>query len=49
MVLSIPIVLMVAALVCFVVAALSVTSPRFNFVAGGLALWVLAQILVSHA
>jgi hypothetical protein len=39
------IVLIVAALVCFILAAVNVASPRVNLVAAGLALWV-ASVLV---
>lgn len=42
---TINVVLIVAALVCFVLAAVNVASPRVNLVAAGLALWV-ASLLV---
>jgi hypothetical protein len=38
-------ILLILALVCFVVSALGVPTPRINLVAAGLALWVAAQLL----
>jgi hypothetical protein len=41
-------ILLVVAFVLFVLAALGVPSPpRWNFIAGGLACWVLTVILAS--
>lgn len=37
--------LMIAALVLFILAAISVPVPRVNLVAAGLACWVAAQLL----
>lgn len=44
---TIPLVLLIVALVLFVLAALSVTVPRINLIGAGLACWVLAQ-LIGH-
>jgi hypothetical protein len=45
---TISLILMVAAFVLFLLAALGIpSSPRFNLMAGGLACWVLAQLLGS--
>jgi hypothetical protein len=41
-------VLLIAALILFIIAAIGVTS-RFNLIAAGLACWVLAVILGSGA
>ena len=38
-------VLLVLALVCFVLAAVQVTSPKMNLLALGLALWVASVLL----
>jgi len=44
-----PLILLVAAFVLFVLAALGVPSPpRFNLMAGGLACWVLSVMLAGH-
>ena len=40
-------ILLIVALICFIVAALSVPVPRVNLVACGLALWLLAVMLGS--
>jgi uncharacterized membrane protein required for colicin V production len=42
---TIDLVLLIVACVCFLAAALGVSSPRVNLVAAGLALWV-ASILI---
>ena len=42
---TVDVVLIVAALVCFVLAAVNVASPRLNLIAAGLALWV-ASVLI---
>jgi hypothetical protein len=39
--------LMVLALICFFLAALNVVAPRGNLVAGGLFLWALATIITA--
>ena len=39
-------ILLVLALVCFVLAAVGVASPRVNLLALGLSLWVLSLLLV---
>lgn len=41
----ISLVLLLAAFVCFLLAALNIVSSRVNLVAAGLALWVLAELL----
>ena len=38
-------VLLILALVCFLAAAANVQSPRINLVAAGLALWVASLLL----
>lgn len=38
-------ILVIVAIVLFGLAALRVSSPRFDFVAAGLALWALSQIV----
>jgi hypothetical protein len=43
--LTVSLILLVAAFVLFILAALSVPIPRINLIAAGLALWVLAQLL----
>jgi len=45
MTVTLHLVLLILALVLFVLAALGVTHPRWNFIAAGLALWVLALIV----
>ena len=42
---TIDLVLLVLALVCFLAAALNVSSPRINLVAAGLALWMASVVL----
>lgn len=42
---TLSIILLVAAFVLFVLAAISVPVPRINLVGAGLACWVLAQLL----
>lgn len=42
---TVGLILMVAAFVLFVLAALSVPVPRVNLIGAGLACWVLAQLL----
>ena len=37
--------LLVLALVCFILAALTIPSPRVNLTAAGLALWMLSLIV----
>lgn len=39
--------LLIAAFICFVVAAISWTVPRVNITAFGLALWVLSLLVRS--
>jgi hypothetical protein len=39
-------VLMILAIVCFVLAAIGVSTPRGNLTAAGLACWALATLLV---
>lgn len=38
-------ILLIAAFICFVLAAFGVASPRVNLVALGLALWVLTALI----
>ena len=38
-------ILLVAALICFILAAFNVSVPRLNLVALGLAFWVLTLII----
>lgn len=38
--------LLVLALLCFLIAALRISHPKVDFVACGLALWLLAQLVV---
>ena len=45
LVISINLVLMVVAFVLFVLAAIGVPSSRFSLIAGGLACWVLTELL----
>lgn len=42
---SVHLILLVLAFVLFLVAAIGVPSGRFSLVAGGLASWVLAEVL----
>jgi hypothetical protein len=39
-------VLLILAVVCFLLAALNVNSPRVNLIAAGLALWALSLLVV---
>lgn len=44
-----PLILLVAAFVLFVLSALGIPSPpRFNLMAAGLACWVLSVMLTGH-
>ena len=45
MTLTLDVVLLILALVCFLAAAAQVSSPRVNLVAAGLALWVASIVL----
>ncbi|MGF6839912.1 hypothetical protein QF001_003779 [Paraburkholderia youngii] len=45
---TLSLILLVIAFVCFVVAALLTQVPKVNLVAVGLALWELAQLIVSY-
>jgi hypothetical protein len=42
---TIDLVLLVVALVCFLAAAANLASPRVNLIAAGLALWVASLLL----
>jgi len=42
---TIDLVLLLLALICFVLAALQVAAPRVNLLAAGLACWVLSLLL----
>lgn len=42
---TIDLVLLVLALVCFLAAAANIPSPRVNLIAAGLALWMLSVLL----
>ena len=42
---TLDLVLLVLALVCFLAAAANVPSPRVNLIAAGLALWVASIVL----
>jgi hypothetical protein len=42
---SIDLILLIAAFICFVAAALGANVPRVGLVPAGLALWVLASIV----
>jgi hypothetical protein len=44
-VINLDVVLLVLALVCFLAAAVNVSSPKVNLVAAGLALWVASIVL----
>jgi hypothetical protein len=44
-VVTIALVLLVAAFILFILAAISIPVPRVNLVAAGLACWVLAMLL----
>lgn len=43
---SLNLVLLVLALVCFILAAVGVNSPRLNLTAAGLACWVASLLFV---
>jgi hypothetical protein len=43
---SLRVVLMILAIVCFVLAALGISTPRGNLMAAGLALWALATLII---
>ena len=42
---SLRIVLLILALVCFLLAAFEIRPPRLNVVGAGLALWILAELI----
>jgi hypothetical protein len=42
---TLDLVLLILALVCFLAAALNVSSPRANLIGAGLALWILSLLL----
>lgn len=42
---TIDLILLVLALVCFLAAAANIPSPRVNLVAAGLALWIASLLL----
>jgi len=42
---TIDLVLLILALICFLAAAANVSSPRINLVAAGLALWMASVVL----
>ena len=42
---TLDLVLLILALVCFLAAAANVASPRINLIAAGLALWVASVLL----
>ena len=44
---TIKLVLMILAIICFFLGAMKVEPPRGNFVAGGLCLWALATIVAA--
>jgi hypothetical protein len=44
---SIPNLLLIVAFVLFVLAALGLSAGRINFIAAGLACWLLSQILTA--
>lgn len=41
------IILLVLAFVLFILASIGIGAPRFNFIGGGLAAWVLAEIMAK--
>jgi hypothetical protein len=45
---TVHLILLLLAFICFVLAALGVRTPRLELVALGLALWVLALLLAGH-
>lgn len=42
---TVPLILLIAAFLLLLFAAVGVAHPRFNLMAGGLACWVLGEIL----
>jgi len=42
---TIDLILLVLALVCFLAAAANIPSPRLNLIGAGLALWILSLLL----
>lgn len=44
---TLKLVLIVLAFVLFALAAVGVNHPRWNLIAAGLAVWVLAQLIVA--
>ena len=42
---TIDLVLLVVALICFLAAAANIPSPRVNLIAAGLALWMLSLLI----
>ena len=42
---TIDLILLILALVCFLAAAANVVSPRLNLIAAGLALWITSLLL----
>ena len=42
---TIDLVLLILALVCFIAAGVNVSSPRLNLVGAGLALWILSLLI----
>jgi hypothetical protein len=45
---SLTLILLVLAFVCFLVSAIGIPVPRVNLVAMGLALWVLSILIAGH-
>jgi hypothetical protein len=43
-VISLKLILLIAAFICFILAAFSVQPPRGNLIGAGLALWVLSVL-----
>jgi hypothetical protein len=46
-VITIKLLLMILAIICFFLGAMNVQPPRGNFIAGGLCLWALATIVAA--
>lgn len=44
---TIKLLLMILAVICFFLGAMNVQPPRGNFIAGGLCLWALATIVAG--
>jgi hypothetical protein len=42
---TVKLLLMILAIVCLLLAAINVSSPRFNLLAAGLFLWALATVV----